>query len=123
LKKQNLRHEVFAKKSVQELFPSDLINKAIVKQFNYSSSCIALNKGEGQFDVKKLSPYQQLSCINAIKCLDVNNDGFTDIIIGGNNFGFPPMMGRLDASFGSILLNDGKGNFILVRKQMYLEWN
>jgi hypothetical protein len=112
LKKQNLRHEVFAKKSVQELFPSDLINKAIVKQFNYSGSCIAFSKGGGQFDVKKFSPYQQLSCINAIKCIDVNNDGFIDLIIGGNNFGFPPMMGRLDASFGNILLNDGKGNFV-----------
>ncbi len=111
LKKQNLRHEVFAKKSVQELFPSDLINKAIVKQFNYSGSCIAFNKGGGQFEIKKLSPYLQLSCINAIKCKDLNNDGFTDLIIGGNNFGFPPMMGRLDASFGNILLNDGKGNF------------
>lgn len=112
LKKQNLRHEVFAKKSIQELFSSDLINKAIVKQFNYSGSCIAINKGGGQFDVKKLPPYQQLSCINAIKCMDINNDGFIDLIIGGNNFGFPPMMGRLDASFGDILLNDGKGNFV-----------
>ncbi|MEI8074021.1 MAG: VCBS repeat-containing protein [Bacteroidota bacterium] len=111
LKKQNLRHEVFAKKSVQELFSSDLINKAIVKEFNYSSSCIAMNKGGGQFEVKKLSPYIQLSCINAIKCMDINGDGFTDLVIGGNNFGFPPMMGRLDASLGNILLNDGKGNF------------
>ncbi len=112
LKKQNLRHEVFAKKSVQELFPSDVINKTIVKQFNYSGSSIAFNKGGGQFDVKKLSPYLQLSCINAIKCMDINNDGYIDLVIGGNNFGFPPMMGRLDASFGNILLNDGKGNFI-----------
>jgi hypothetical protein len=112
LKKQNLRHEVFAKKSVQELFPTDVINKTIVKQFNYSGSCIAFNKGGGQFDVKKLSPYLQLSCINAIKCMDINNDGYIDLVIGGNNFGFPPMMGRLDASFGNILLNDGKGNFI-----------
>ena len=44
--------------------------------------------------------------------MDVNNDGYIDLVIGGNNFGFPPMMGRLDASFGNILLNDGKGNFI-----------
>jgi len=111
LKKQNLRHEVFAKKSVQELFSSDLINKAVVKQFNYSGSCIAFNKGGGQFEVKKLAPILQLSCINAIQCTDINGDGFTDLVIGGNNFGFPPMMGRLDASFGNILLNDGKGNF------------
>ena len=109
LKKQNLRHEVFAKKSVQELFSSDIIDKTVVHLFNYASSCIAFNKGKGQFDVQKLSPYLQLSCINAIKCVDVNADGIKDLVVGGNNFGFPPMMGRLDASFGNVLLNDGKG--------------
>jgi hypothetical protein len=31
--------------------------------------------------------------------------------MGGNDFGFPPMMGRLDASFGQVLLGDGKGNW------------
>lgn len=113
LKKQNLRHEVFAKKPVQELFSSELINKAVVKQFNYSSSCIAINKLAGQFEVKKLPAFLQLSCINAIKCMDINNDGFTDLIMGGNNFGFPPMMGRLDASFGNILLNNGKADFAI----------
>jgi hypothetical protein len=113
LKKQNLRHEVFAKKPVQDLFASDIINKAVVKQFNYSSSCIAINKSAGQFEVKKLPPFLQLSCINAIKCMDINKDGFTDLIIGGNNFGFPPMMGRLDASFGNVLLNNGKADFAM----------
>jgi len=98
---------------VQELFSSELINKAVVKQFNYSSSCIALNKSGGQFEIKKLPTYLQLSCINAIKCMDVNNDGLTDLILGGNNFGFPPMMGRLDASFGNVLLNNGKGDFTM----------
>ena len=42
---------------------------------------------------------------------DVNNDYKPDIIIGGNKFGFPPQFGRLDASFGNILINNGKGNF------------
>ena len=41
----------------------------------------------------------------------VNHDGQPDIVMGGNNFGFPPQFGRLDASFGEILLNKGRGNF------------
>jgi hypothetical protein len=53
----------------------------------------------------------QLSSVNAISFADVNGDGKTDIVSGGNKFGFPPQFGRLDASYGDVLLNDGKGNF------------
>jgi hypothetical protein len=53
----------------------------------------------------------QLSSVNAIACTDINGDGFPDLILGGNEFGFLPQFGRLDASFGDILLGDGKGNF------------
>ena len=34
------------------------------------------------------------------------------MVTGGNQLGFPPQFERLDASFGDVLLNDGKGNFI-----------
>ena len=43
--------------------------------------------------------------------VDVNQDGFIDLVVGGNEFGFQPQMGRLDASDGDVLINDGKGNF------------
>jgi len=111
LKKQNLRHEVFAKKSVQELFSEEIIKKTLVKEFTEPASFVAFNQGNGQFQLQKMTTYLQLSCINAISCLDVNADGFTDLVMGGNNFGFPPMMGRLDASFGQVLLGDGKGHW------------
>ena len=45
--------------------------------------------------------------------LDINGDGKTDLILGGNEFGFQPQLGRLDASTGDVLLNDGKGNFLV----------
>jgi hypothetical protein len=49
--------------------------------------------------------------VNAIWCTDVNGDGRPDLITGGNEFGFLPQFGRLDASFGDVLLNNGKGGF------------
>jgi hypothetical protein len=44
LKKNNLKNADYARKSVQELIPSEALNKATTKQFNYSASCIAINR-------------------------------------------------------------------------------
>jgi len=111
IKKQNLRHEDYAKKSIQELFPGELVSRSIIKQFNYCSSIVAVNKGNGQFAIQQLPPMTQLSSVNAIHCMDVNNDGFTDVVLGGNLYGFLPQFERLDASYGDVLINDGKGRF------------
>ncbi len=55
LRKQNLKYADYANKSIQELFEPDVLKKSVVKQFNYSSSCIAINNGNGNFTVKKAS--------------------------------------------------------------------
>ncbi|MEO6963748.1 MAG: VCBS repeat-containing protein, partial [Puia sp.] len=111
LKKQNLKYADYARKTIQELFPPELLNTSVVKEFNYCSSIIAINEGNGQFRIQKLPLMVQLSSVNAIRSTDINGDGSTDLIIGGNEFGFLPQFGRLDGSFGDILLNDGKGVF------------
>jgi enediyne biosynthesis protein E4 len=114
LKKANLRHAEYAKKTINDLFPAEVLNHTLVKQFNYSSSIIAINEGNGKFSIKKLPPMVQLSSVNAIQCMDINGDGSPDLVLGGNEFGFLPQFGRLDASFGHVLLNDGKGGFTWV---------
>jgi hypothetical protein len=111
LKKNNLRHAEYATKSVQELIPREALNKALVKEFDFSPSCVAINKGNGQFIVEKLPAMIQLSSVNAIHCMDINNDGKIDIVSGGNQFDFIPQLERLDASMGDVLINDGNGNF------------
>jgi hypothetical protein len=111
IKKGNLKHKEYAKKSIQELFTSDLINKSMVQQFNYPSSCIAINDGKGNFTVQKLPGQAQLSIVNAILCMDINKDGAIDLVLGGNRSGYPPQFGKLDASYGDVLINDGKGAF------------
>jgi hypothetical protein len=111
LKKQNLHNAEFARKGIQELFSKEQVDRSIVKQINYSSSCIAYNDGNGIFTIKKLPVNSQFSSVNAIVPVDVNADGFIDLVLGGNEFGFQPQLGRLDASDGDVLINDGKGNF------------
>jgi hypothetical protein len=111
LKKRNLRHEEYAKKSINELIDEDALKKAVVKQFDYDASVVAINNGEGNFIVKKLSPMVQLSSVNAVRCMDVNHDSFPDLVLGGNLFNFQPQLEQLDGSMGDVLINDGKGNF------------
>jgi hypothetical protein len=111
LKKQNLKHEDYARKSIQELFGQEKINQAIVKEANYFKSAIAINQGDGQFDVQALPAEVQLSCICAIYCEDLNGDDQPDLVLGGNDSGFLPQFAKLDASFGHVLINNGNGNF------------
>jgi hypothetical protein len=111
IKKQNLKHHDFALKSIQELFSESAMKKAEVKEFNYCSSIVALNKGGGNFEIVKLPYRAQLSSLNAMVFADLNGDGIKDIIAGGNRSGFPPQLQKLDASFGDVYINRGKGNF------------
>ncbi len=69
------------KETMHELFSEDVLSKAIVKQFNYPSSIIAINKGNGQFTIQKLPPMAQISSINAIQQVDINKDGKIDLIL------------------------------------------
>ena len=107
LKKQNLHHRDYATRTVEDLFGRELLQKSVEKEFNYSSSCIAWNQGEGNYQVEKLEGMGQLSSVNAVMIVDVNADGRKDLLVGGNRYGFPPQFGRLDGSYGDVLLNQG----------------
>ena len=111
LKKENLKASDYARRTVQELFSPQVMQQAIVKSANYSASVIAFNEGNGEFRIQELPSPVQLSCVCGIQCADVNGDGHTDLIMAGNNYEFKPQFSRLDASYGHVLLGDGKGDF------------
>lgn len=110
LKKLNLQHHDYARKTVQEILGKD-IAEAKIKQVNYAASCIAYNDGKGHFTIRELPVAIQLSSVNAIKMMDINADGYPDIIAGGNFFDLLPQFCRVDGSQGHVLINDKKGNF------------
>ncbi len=114
IKKNNLKHIEYANKSIQEIFTPEDINSAVVKSFNYASSIIAINKGDGQFEIVKLPVMAQLSSINAIEVADLNKDGQLDLILGGNHFNFQPQYDRLDGSFVEVFIQRKKMQFELM---------
>ena len=114
IKTENLKYADFAKKKFQELFPKNKIDQSEKKLFNYSSSVIAWNSGAAKFDIQPLPTSIQFSTVNSIALTDINADGKVDLLIGGNEFGFLPQFGRMDASFGNIVLNNGARKWTVV---------
>ncbi len=111
IKKKNLSYDDYSRKSVQELFPQEVIDNSIQKTVNIQESVIAINKGNGKFEIQILPKEVQFSTVNTICTADVNKDGILDIILGGNQYEFKPQFGRLDSNYGSVLLGNKNGNY------------
>ncbi len=111
LKKENIKASEYAKKTIDELFPKEVIANTIVKKASIATSIIAVNNGNGSFSIQELPPRVQFSCICGIQCTDVDNDGNLDLILAGNNFEFKPQFSRLDSNYGNVLLGDGNLGF------------
>lgn len=117
LKKQILKHSDYAQKTLQDLFPSDILEGSLIKTVGYCKSVVAVNDGKGNFTLSELPEVTQLSCINAIETTDINHDGLPDLMLGGNYTGFIPQLGMIDASRGNVLINKGKGHFEALTNQ------
>jgi hypothetical protein len=111
LKKESIKHSEYAVRTIQDLFPADLLKSAEQKSVNYLQSAIAVNDGKGRFKVSALPYLVQLSCLNAIESKDVNRDGKPDLIVAGNFTHFIPQLGSLDACRGNVLINKGNLQF------------
>lgn len=111
LKKQNLKFSDYAHKSIDELFPKEVIDQSIAREVNTSESVVALSDATGNYQIRQLPLQAQFSCINDMALIDVNNDSHLDIIFGGNNFALKPQFSRLDSNYGGVLLGDGQGRF------------
>jgi hypothetical protein len=111
LKKQNLKASEYSKRTIHQLFDPQTVENSIVRPVNVSTSVIAVNDGNGKFSIVTLPERVQWSCVSAISAVDVNNDGILDLVMGGNNFEFKPQFSRQDASYGHVLIGDGKMKF------------
>ena len=70
IKKKNLSYADYAKKSFQEIFAQDVVDNSIQKTATIQQSVIAINKGNGNFQIKALPKEVQFSCVNAICVTD-----------------------------------------------------
>ncbi|MEJ7737827.1 MAG: VCBS repeat-containing protein [Chitinophagaceae bacterium] len=111
LKKQYLHAELFAKASLKDLFTMEKLEKATILSADYFANAILMNKGNLRFEAKALPWEAQMTPFRDGVVVYANQDSLPDILLGGNFYENNIEMGRNDADYGTILLNQGKGNF------------
>lgn len=85
--------------------------KATKISMTENASVYIENLGDGKFKSHELPRLAQVSALNGMQILDINQDGNLDILYVGNNYGNEVAMGRYDASNGGVLLGNGRGGF------------
>jgi hypothetical protein len=102
-------------KQLEDIFGDELLSKAYVLKAERFESTLFENTGNGNFESTNLPMEAQFSPIRDIKVADINQDGIPDLILGGNNYGMRPSLGRQDASYGSLLLGLQDLSYVALR--------
>ncbi|MDC1505341.1 VCBS repeat-containing protein [Winogradskyella sp.] len=100
----------FASSKLIDILPEDKVDDAVVYDIKSFESIILINEN-GQLVKQKLPIEAQISPIKSSLVLDINDDGFKDIITVGNHYGVEVETTRYDAGYGSVFLGDGENNF------------
>jgi hypothetical protein len=111
------RYDSYAKfgaSRIDDILPADELKKATVMQAQTFASSVALNEGDGTFDLQPLPVEAQFAPVYAATADDFDGDGRVDLLLAGNFYGVTPLLGRYDAGYGLLLRGDETGRFMAV---------
>jgi hypothetical protein len=111
VKKNFLYAEDFAKASIQDIFTKEKLKSADVYKAYHFANTLFINDGKGYFTPSVLPWEAQITAYKAASICDINGDALPDILMMGNYFDNNVQMGRYDADYGTVLINQGKGQF------------
>ena len=99
----------FGASRIEDIVPATTLRAARVLTAETFASALALNRGEGAFELRPLPIEAQFAPVYAALADDFDGDRTTDVLVAGNFFGVTPVRGRYDASYGLLLRGDGTG--------------
>ncbi len=108
-------YDPYAKVNFKTAFLPEEINSSYQVCSELFETSYLENKGNGNFSLSPLPLQLQFSPTFGVAITDFNRDGNLDALVVGNSYSTEVSTGRYDASIGSYLQGDGKGNFNLVK--------
>ena len=107
-------YAAFGASRIEDIFSASELKQATVLEAHLFASSVALNSGHGTFDLQPLPVEAQFAPVYASVAQDFDGDGRIDLLLAGNMYGVPPVLGRYDASYGVLLRGTGDGRFAAV---------
>jgi hypothetical protein len=101
----------FGASRIGDIFSTSELAPATALEARGFASAVALNNGDGTFTLAPLPAEAQFAPIRAVLAADFDGDGRTDLLVAGNDYGAPPVLGRYDASYGLLLHGIGDGRY------------
>jgi len=109
-------YAAFGASRVEDIFPADERRRATVREARQFATAVAMGAGDGTFRVQPLPAEAQFAPVYASLAEDFDGDGRVDLLLAGNQYGVPPVIGRYDASYGLVLRGLGGGRFAPVEQ-------
>ncbi|MBT8229453.1 MAG: VCBS repeat-containing protein, partial [Bacteroidia bacterium] len=103
-------YEKFALADITQVYGEGL-DDALKYEVNQFASVILYQDEPGVFNMKELPRMAQISPVNDIIVKDLNDDGFQDLILGGNLYQSEIETGRADSGNGLVLINKKDKHF------------
>jgi hypothetical protein len=111
LRRKYATYASFGASRIEDIVPASELRDATVLEARTLSSSVAINNGDGTFELRPLPDEAQLAPVFAAAAEDFDSDGRTDIVVAGNFHGVTPVRGRYDASHGLLLRGRIDGGF------------
>ncbi len=108
LKDTYVTYASFSKANFKNLLKITDLEKSTLRADTFASSYIE-NIGNGTFKVVALPDECQVAPINDMLVKDINNDGFLDVLLVGNDFTAETNYGKYDALMGIYLKGSDQG--------------
>jgi len=115
----------FANASLVDIY-GEKLNASYGRSVTSFTSAILINKGNGNFEKKALPVESQIFPLLDCVFIDLDKDGFEDVITAGNIYETEVETPRLDAISGQILLSNGKDGYTSMPRQqsgLFLQGN
>jgi hypothetical protein len=105
-------YESYARASLEEVFPADVLAAAPKFSATELRSGVFLSQPDGTFRFSALPRRAQLAPIYGAAAGDFDGDGRADLMVVGNSYAPIPETGRFDGGVGWLFRGDGNGGFI-----------
>ena len=101
-------YTAFSNASINDIFDQTIMKRMAAKLYVNTASSYIIWNDNGKFNWEKLPVPVQLSPLSHAIVQDLNDDGYPDVILTGNDYTFDVSTGYYDANKGLVLINKGK---------------